>query len=41
MNEGRELTEDFLVGIYKSIASEQIFTSTAVRVFVILHSLGK
>lgn len=30
MNEGRELTEEFLVDVYKSIASEQIFTSTAV-----------
>ena len=29
MNQGRELTEDFLVTIYKSIASEQIFTSSA------------
>ena len=29
MNQGRELTEDFLVAIYKSIASEQIFTSSA------------
>ena len=35
MNEGRELTEDFLVGIYKSIASEQIFSSTAVSIFSI------
>ena len=32
MNEGRELTEEFLVGVYKSIASEQIFTSSAVVV---------
>lgn len=30
MNEGHELTEEFLVDVYKSIASEQIFTSTAV-----------
>ena len=29
MNKGRELTEEFLVGVYKSIASEQIFTSSA------------
>lgn len=33
MNEGRELTEEFLVDVYKSIASEQIFTSTAVSPF--------
>ena len=30
MNHGQELTEEFLVNIYKSIASEQIFTSSAV-----------
>ena len=29
MNQGRELTEDLLVSVYKSIASEQIFTSSA------------
>lgn len=29
MNKGRELTEEFLIGVYKSIASEQIFTSSA------------
>ena len=30
MNNGRELGEDFLVEVYKSIASEQIFTSNGV-----------
>ena len=32
MNGGKELREDFLVDVYKSIASEQIFTSSAVGV---------
>lgn len=30
MNNGRELGEDFLVEVYKSIASEPIFTSNGV-----------
>ena len=30
MNHGQDLTDEFLIDIYKSIASEQIFTSSIV-----------